>query len=236
MPLINHTTFRELLLAEGLTHSIGKSAEADKLINIISDANLNFSSTPTKTIRGVALLDWALIKSTELIFVGADIPADIANNAREVTFTRTLIRRGEIPFNQSGRFDRVIQSVFNELDTEIDRNIMLTWLNNLVSAWSTDSALFIPPAVSDLVSVFVNGSLVYLAPGVPTVDVAEGDSVDMYTAGMYFTSNSWNQVGNDFTHSFSIASIVPGDALPYINTYTNGNGSTAASTITLTVT
>ena len=219
-----------------------KTAEVDKIVNLLFDQIDGRNSLQTRTSRALALVNYAAVKSIMGNPLYADAPAGVRLATNELTFNNVLVSNGEGQFGLTGRFHRALTAVLNEItytgDPVDQGTIFGIWVDDLIDGINNGLSILIPPTVNGTTLYRINDGAVQENTG-GTIALSLTDKLDMATSAVGFTSNDWTlDAGSTATsgHLFTIASAAAPDAGVYLNAYTNSNGTTNSDTFTVTVT
>ena len=219
-----------------------KTAETDKIVNLLFDQIDGRNSIATRTSRALALVNYISIKSIVGNPLYADAPAAVRLPTNRFTFNNALVEQGEGQFGLTGRFHRALTTVLNEITytgSPVDQGTIFTiWADDLIEGVEAGLSILIPPTVSPATMYRIDGGDVIENTGA-SIDLSAGQNIELATGAVAFTSNDWlKDAGSLATDGnvLTLNAVAGGDAGVYVNAYTNANGTTNSATFTLTVT
>jgi len=245
MPLPSpYRPFSEVCIAESVSYQQWqKTAETDKILNLLYDQIDGRSSTGTATNRALALLAYLATKSLMTDALYADAPADIRLSVNELTYNNALVSQGEGQFGLCGRFHRVLTTVLNEMtytgSPSTQAEITDLWLEDVVGGLLTGLSLVLAPVVSEFTMYQINSNEPVLNTGA-IINVVDGvDSLTLLTAAVGENTQIWEKdaapVGGQTADSIKFTPIVLLDAGVYRNSYTNAAGTSYSSEFNVAV-
>ena len=244
----HYTTFAEI--ANVFNHDSyhpqwSKTAECDRLINLIYDEALREVQAPTQTNRVLAMINYLGAKREQAAEFFPEAPADIRLPVIFYTLGTALSRQGEQQIGRCGRFHRALMAVWNETTrvsgygaSNIDKRAAYQiWLNNLSLQINLDLGINVPPVVLATTAYQIHDGGYVLNDG-SDITVEAGDKLEMITTGLGFLSVQWELDSSDVAGAVEerivIESITaPDDLGVYACIYTNSNGDTSSATFTV---
>ena len=220
-----------------------KTAETDKIINLLYDQIDGRNSSATKVNRGQALINYLAVKTLMTVPAYADAGAEVRLLTNELTYNNTLVAQGDGQFGLCGRFHRVFTTVLNEMTytgtPATQAEITQVWIQNLVDGVYAGLGLFLPPTVSPITAYSIDGADAVLNDG-STIDLTEGQSISMTSVAVGATSSDWEKdtvsIGGETDNTLTIASVVVADTGVYRNAFTNGSGTVYGDDFDVSVT
>lgn len=236
-----YQSFSEIL---GQGQAMGKSREADKLINLLTDQILNSGSVVTRLQRIIGLITFISSQRSTITLWGVSgrghtDDTGIRLAIRNTTLNSHIITAGGTAFGQSGRFDRILKSVLIEVSLDIEGNSWKAWLNNVSRGLAVAGNYNVAPYVSDITVWTPAFNQPRVINTGTTLEYNVGEPAILYTSGVNFDNLDWQHDGNPLgilNDLMYIPNLQLADSGVYAAHYTNAFGNTISDTFTINVT
>ena len=245
MPIEGDTylSFAKLAIDSGHTSyspQWSKTAECDRLVNWMYDEALVHASDIAQPQRLSAFAAYAVAKRGMAQGWYRYADAETRNLLRDFTLNNALVQSNEGQIGRCGRFHRALTAVYNEAVGHNDKKaVYQIWLNNLILGIAEELGNTDPPVVADITLYRIDGGTSIVNTGA-SIDLSEGQRLDLYTTGIGFASSQWQldsgDLGGEIEEALRIDSVVLLDTGAYVNQFTNANGTTPSNPFNVSVT
>ena len=237
-----YRTFAKVCIDEGVGYQgWQKTAETDKIANLLYEQIIGKSSATTSIARALALQNLIAVKVLMSVPEYADAPSNVRLATNNLSYNNTLISQNQEQFGLCGRFSRVLRTVTNEMTftgtPSTQAEIFALWCTDLVAGVNAGLNLLIAPLVSDE-SFYIHEGVPALNTGA-TINIALNDSLLCVTSGIGHTSPPEWFV--DAAPSGILGHVLDTDtsgagSFVLDNRYTNGSGTTISPVFNVTIT
>ena len=238
-----YRTFAKVCIDEGVGYQgWQKTAETDKIANLLYEQVIGRNSATTSIARALALQNLIAVKILMSVPEYADAPSNVRLATNNLSYNNTLISQNQEQFGLCGRFSRVLRTVTNEMTftgtPSTQAEIFALWCADLIAGVNAGLNLLIAPLVSDT-SFYVLNGIPFLNTGAG-IAANQGDVLTLVTSGIGHTSPpAWNEDAaptGDTGHSITVDTAAPGGPSAFDNRYTNGSGTTISPVFNVTIT